>query len=325
MKPADTQLTESAEAVAEDREAVVRNHYVILIHGIRTHAEYQTKLASELEQISNIKAVSLGYEFLDVIRFLTVGRNGAINKITAEIRDLKTMEPAPEKISVIAHSFGTYIVSKILERHTDIDFHRIIFCGSIVPTTFRWDHYKSRFEKPVLNDCGMFDIWPVFAKFATWGYGPSGRFGFGSGRVRDRFHRFKHSDFFTERNSHFFSDYWKPFLEHGDIVEGELKREGTPLWTSLLTLVKAPVLALALALLGWLGFNNWGRVGEAEIAHKALDSQHERQSVAEKAGPADEEEIKPSSATTTIIIKGNNQGQVAGDDINNITINNQSD
>lgn len=238
-------LSSEGEGTAESDFSVDRNHYVIIIHGIRTQAEYQTKLAKELEEVPNIKAITLGYEYLDVIRFLTVGRNGPIDKITTDIRDVKTMDPTPEKISIIAHSFGTYIVSKILERHTDIDFYRIIFCGSIVPSTFRWDRYKGRFETPILNDCGMFDIWPVFAKFATWGYGPSGRFGFKSNRVRDRFHRFKHSDFFTEN---FFLDYWKPFLESGDIVEGELEREKIPWWTSAVTLVKAPLLVLLFCL-----------------------------------------------------------------------------
>jgi len=222
-----------------------RNHYVIIVHGIRTQSEYQTKLANKLEENPKIKAITLGYEFFDVIRFLTIGRNGPINKITTDIRDVKTMDPSPEKISIIAHSFGTYIVSKILERNTDIDFHRIIFCGSIVPSTFRWDKYKGRFETPILNDCGMFDIWPVFAKFATWGYGPSGRFGFKSNRVRDRFHRFKHSDFFSVS---FINDYWMPFIETGDVVEGELEREKTPWWISMLTLIKAPLLLLALVI-----------------------------------------------------------------------------
>jgi len=208
-----------------------RDHYVIIIHGIRTQAEYQTKLASEIEANPNFKAITLGYEYLDVLRFLTWGRGKPVEAVARKIRDCGLMSPKPQKLSIIAHSFGTYIVSKILEKHTDIVFDKVIFCGSIVPATFKWDRYPHRFDTPLLNDCGMFDIWPVFAKFATWGYGPSGRFGFKSNRVRDRFHRFRHSDFFT---GDFYNRYWKPFLEDGVIDEGELDRETTPWWISIL-------------------------------------------------------------------------------------------
>ena len=37
------------------------------------------------------------------------------------------------KLSIIAHSFGTYIIGQILKRGFDLHIHRLILCGSVLP------------------------------------------------------------------------------------------------------------------------------------------------------------------------------------------------
>lgn len=160
-------------------------------------------------------------------------------RITRLIRD--EISRKPESLSVVAHSFGTYIIAKILEQEADLQFHRLIFCGSIVPDSFKWEIYGHRLNSDqsgkwqAVNDCGMNDIWPVFAKSVTWGYGSSGRFGFGHPRIKDRFFNATHSSFF---DSNFIREYWLPFLSKGKIVEGILERATTPWWVSVLTVVR---------------------------------------------------------------------------------------
>ena len=144
----------------------------------------------------------------------------------------------PKHISVIAHSFGTYCITKALEKEHDIILHRLILCGSIVPDFFEWEKYKHRIASDltgdwqIINDCGMKDILPVFAKSVTWGYGSSGRFGFGHQRVKDRFFNFGHSDFF---NSEHVRNKWLPYLAAGHVAEGLLSRPTTSWLVSLLT------------------------------------------------------------------------------------------
>lgn len=87
----------------------------------------------------------------------------------------------------------------------------------------------------VINDCGYRDIWPVLAQTITWGYGSSGRFGFGHGRVKDRFHGTGHSGFLEPD---FVEKYWVPYFSKDEIVNGESSRPTTSLLLSIATVFK---------------------------------------------------------------------------------------
>lgn len=189
---------------------------VVLIHGIRTNAPWQEKFSAKLEGLHNIKAIPIGYGYLDALRFWLpfITRRGPIEHVTRQIRTLKDAHPNA-RISVIAHSFGTYIISKILDDQTDISIHRLQLCGSIISQKFRWDKAKPRIKGSVLNDVGTNDIWPPLATSLTWDYGPTGALGFKDVLVRDRFFKCGHSDFFSD--SHM-DNYWVPFLIDGQIV-----------------------------------------------------------------------------------------------------------
>jgi hypothetical protein len=135
-------------------------------------------------------------------------------------------------VAIIAHSFGTYAITQILREVPSFRPSRIIFCGSIVPQQFRWDRIDNCPE--ILNDCGGRDIWPVLAASLSWGYGPSGIFGFGSPRIHDRYHNFKHSSYF---DGDFVERFWTPWLKEGRIVASQYEgmRRRTPYWMSLVT------------------------------------------------------------------------------------------
>jgi len=249
--------------------AVKRKHVVLLIHGIRTQAEWEQRAAAVLETDVTIRVRPTRYEFLDVIRFLVpwaTFRERPVARIVKLIRDELTKRP--DHLSVVAHSFGTFIVSKILEREPDISFHRVIFCGSIVPDDFPWENYRHRLDSDcdgdwqVVNDCAMQDIWPVLAKSVTWGYGSSGRFGFGHTRVKDRYFNGGHSDFFTDT---FMRTNWLPYLSAGRVVEGTLDRGTNPWWVSVLTVFKLRTLVvLSIGLV--IGFAGYGLVGTSDYA-----------------------------------------------------------
>jgi hypothetical protein len=129
-------------------------------------------------------------------------------------------------LSVIAHSFGTYAIGKILKENPDIRLHRLILCGAILPSEFRWDQIPHSVETEIINDCGIRDIWPVLAQSTTFGYGPSGRFGFGAPGVRDRYHDFGHGGFFQEQ---FVSNFWLPWFRSGNFVKSKAAAIGSAL------------------------------------------------------------------------------------------------
>lgn len=208
---------------------------VLLIHGIRTHASWAEMVAQLIETGTNTQVIAVKYGFFDTLRFLSpfFTRRGPIKRIIREYRDARVRYPGA-KISIIAHSFGTYAVAKALEE-PDFELHRVIFCGSIAPNSLRVATYRAQLgDDPILNDCGTHDIYPVLAQSVTWGYGATGTFGFGTTGIRDRFSKFSHSSYF---DTDFVKTYWLPFIAHGTIVptDWEIKRSTPPYWQSLLS------------------------------------------------------------------------------------------
>ncbi|MCZ4331112.1 hypothetical protein [Castellaniella denitrificans] len=204
---------------------------VVLIHGIRTHAEWQERLRDRLVELG-IDAVPIGYGYMDVFRFLCplFTRAKPLQKIEREFRGILKREPKP-RVSVVAHSFGTYLLAKMLEDATDVRVNRVILCGSIISTEYRWDKVESRVGA-IVNEVAVSDFWPVLAKASSWGYGSSGTSGFKTQAVHDRYHRGGHSSFFDDGHM---EQYWLPFLKDGQIVKSEeTSRRKISFWISAL-------------------------------------------------------------------------------------------
>lgn len=188
---------------------------VVLVHGIRTHAGWAEMVRNRLMEGGIARVIPIRYGYFDVFRFLfpVLTRRAPIARVLRELRDIRRDNPT-SRISVVAHSFGTYAISKALEER-EIVFDRIIFCGSIVESNFRRNDYKAQLgPDDILNDCGHNDVWPVLANALTFGFGPTGTVGFGSNGIRDRFHPFAHGDYFA---AEFVDAYWVPFLTCGSV------------------------------------------------------------------------------------------------------------
>lgn len=214
------------------------NHIVVLIHGIRTQAPWYQTVRSVLHNQYDLRVVDAGYGFFDALRFWSpiLTRGGPIKEVSSQIKAL--VEDYPDaRISVIAHSFGTYILSKLIIT-SEIEFHRIILCGSIINRKFPWHKYHRRVAKDmqhphkILNDCGTKDIWPILAEATTFGYGASGSFGFQSVNVYDRFQEKKHSEYFDKK---FIQEHWLPYLQNGEFICSGVDRTSPPYWQSILT------------------------------------------------------------------------------------------
>ena len=200
---------------------------VILVHGIRTRAEWQSRIRHLVEQDPTTEVVPIGYGYFDVFRFLfPVGtRRFPVNEVLYKIRDALQQHPKDNReVIFVGHSFGTYILATILRDNPDIRPHRVLLCGSIVSRTFRWDQLPNR-PTAVLNEAGSRDVWPVFAKATTWGYGSTGTFGFQTPGVRDRYHNLAHSDYFK---SGFAEKYWVPWILHGTVEPTPFERDERP-------------------------------------------------------------------------------------------------
>lgn len=247
--------TRREESHASEHSQSTRRHVVFLLHGIRTQAEWMTRVADTLQSEPSISVVRpIRYEFFDIVRFLVPGhrfRQKPVDRIKRHLRD--EFSQGPTDLSVISHSFGTYIIGRILDQEPDIKLHRLILCGSVLPDNFDWTRIGQQQLNPdstghwrAVNDCGMRDKWPVFAKFMTFGYGSSGRLGFGNSWIKDRYFDIGHSKYFDDS---FVEKYWLPYLSSGNIVEGVRNRPSTSWWLSILTVLKFPYLLILFFLL----------------------------------------------------------------------------
>lgn len=188
---------------------------VVFVHGIRTRAYWQERLRDAIQTEHKIEAKPIGYGYFSAFQFWApVGfRSKPIAVISRKLRSIQHESPG-RPIVVIVHSFGTYAVVKSLIEDPTIILERLVLCGGVVRKNFRWDRLRNR-PQAILNDCGARDVWPIVAQWSTIGFGSSGRHGFKTPEVSDRFHPFTHSDFFS---IDFVEQFWIPFLKHGEIV-----------------------------------------------------------------------------------------------------------
>ena len=212
---------------------------VLLVHGIRDHGEWQQMIRDVLEESESVKVFGCKYGYFDVARFLSPFETSRKPKehVLRQLRRVKKMYPTA-RLTVLAHSFGTYLLTKILMENSDIELWRVILCGSVVKQSFRWDSVSDRIggredvekRKYIVNDCGTRDIWPILGASAGWGYGPAGANGFGQVDVLDRFHCGGHSLFFQEA---FVRKWWSPLfsLSTTTVSSGlATQREDMPKW-----------------------------------------------------------------------------------------------
>lgn len=198
------------------QSAPASQRWVCSIHGIMTRGAWQKQLAPLLAE-RGFHPYLFDYKWYDPIRMLSASsRDKKIDAFRDEygifMQIHKDVLP-----SIIAHSMGSYIVTRAIEKY-DLKFDRVILCGSIVREGYPWDSMIAlgRVQR-VLHDYGRKDIWARLAAYFIEDAGQSGYNGFeqtaGDAVVQRRHVWFKHSDYFYATN---FIERWIPFLAGND-------------------------------------------------------------------------------------------------------------
>jgi serine/threonine-protein kinase len=192
---------------------------VVTLHGIRTHAKWQrafSEVAGRAGLQCRLDRWNFGY--FSVFRFLSPwSRQAKVSWFRetyhAEFADQPMAQLSTERPSVIAHSFGTYVLGNALLRYPYLRFNRVLLCGSILPTDFPWDALIARGQIQALrNEYGARDIWTNLAQWFISGTGPSGLTGFTCTHDRleqERFD-FSHSEYFERGHM---EDRWLRYLK----------------------------------------------------------------------------------------------------------------
>jgi pimeloyl-ACP methyl ester carboxylesterase len=190
------------------------------IHGIRTLGHWQEELEPELTEHGwSHQPYQFGY--FPLIKFL---RNRSRKKVVEDFHDWyiqksKQFEPNEKKRalnrpSIIAHSFGSYVVGECMLKYCEVKFDKVILCGSILPREFDWLELLGRNQVwHVRNEFGLQDLWAKRVGRYVPRTGDSGYAGFEleSPRITQQwFDYHEHSDYF--RLGHC-KVHWIPFLE----------------------------------------------------------------------------------------------------------------
>ena len=188
------------------------------LHGIRTLAVWQkglSDLAGRHGWFCRLDRWSYGR--FSLLAFLTPWSREAKLKwlrrqYDAEIHDRRLDIEQGQTPSVVAHSFGTYILGYTLLRFDFIRFHKVILCGSILPRDFPWDQLIERGQvQAVRNEFGVRDPWVKRVRCFVRGTGPSGASGFTCqhDRLKQEEFEYNHGDYFGLDHM---EDRWIPFL-----------------------------------------------------------------------------------------------------------------
>lgn len=190
---------------------------VVLVHGILTFGEWQQVFVDELNLVApsvTVYPISFGYCAWRFVAPRSM-RERYVARVESELLAARREHPNATLV-VIAHSFGTYLVSEVIRRNASIKLDRLILCGAVVRRDYDWQTIRQRPRHPnVVNDVGMLDNWPIVARHLKSDYGDAGRFGFGTIGVYDRWFSLDHSGFFTRDH---FRKFWAPFVTRGQVV-----------------------------------------------------------------------------------------------------------
>ena len=189
------------------------------LHGIRTLAVWQkglSDLAASHGWVCRLDRWSYG-RFSLLAFFTPWSREAKLGwlrrQYDAETHDRRLLIEKGQAPSVVAHSFGTYILGYTLLRFDFIRFNKVILCGSILPRDFPWDQLIARGQvQAVRNEFGVRDPWVKWVRWFVRGTGPSGAVGFTCQhpRLEQEEFDFDHGDYFGLDHM---EDRWVPFLD----------------------------------------------------------------------------------------------------------------
>jgi len=185
---------------------------VVSLHGIRTRGIWQKDLSPLISEQGWIY-YPLDYGWFSVVFFIpAIFRRKKIEWLRNRYREVRNRYP--EVIpSIIAHSFGTWILCKAIWKYENLRFDKIILAGSIVPNDFDWRTIYDRNQvAAVRNDSGSKDVWARFSKFFASGTGSSGFRGFSQKQPYVIERTYPEYDHFSAFGYDHYLVEWLPFL-----------------------------------------------------------------------------------------------------------------
>jgi serine/threonine-protein kinase len=215
-----SELADALRSLVPDTRAPVKlSEIVVTLHGIRTHAKWQrtfTEVAARAGLQCRLDRWNFGY--FSILKFMAPWSRAAKvdwfrNTYHDEFGEQAMSALSSDRPSIVAHSFGTYVLGNALLRYPYLRFNKVLLCGSILPRDFPWDVLIDRGQvQAVRNEYGARDVWTRLAQWFVPGTGPSGLVGFSNTHERLEQERFdySHSEYFERGHM---EARWVPFVK----------------------------------------------------------------------------------------------------------------
>ncbi|MCA3058433.1 MAG: hypothetical protein ING60_01225 [Rhodocyclaceae bacterium] len=206
---------------------------VASLHGIRTAAKWCAELAP-LTAMRKAIPYLLNYGWFGALgMYIPAIRNARVRWLRHEY-DLMVQRTGIRKPSIVAHSFGTWLLGELLNRYTDVSFDKVILSGSVLPPDFDWPRLIESGRITALHvEVATKDPWPVIADHVSWVlrphvFGRSGVTGFAKKhpRVTENKQHISHSDMFYQTRY----EMWLDFITKPEVLSEDLQPMVTVLW-----------------------------------------------------------------------------------------------
>lgn len=181
------------------------------VHGFNTRGEWKNSLATVVTE-NKERIIYTPWDYGDFkIKIVNPFCRKNVIKKFKEFYNQKVRNYPGAKICIIAHSFGTIVVSEALKNYPEIKFDRMIFLGSPMKKDYKWNEVKEKVDK-VMFYIGRKDIPLTF----SWiiGLGNAGKKGFVEEHSFLKYKKYEsltHSGMFGEKHM---EDEWLPFLKN---------------------------------------------------------------------------------------------------------------
>lgn len=245
----------------KDKHRVDTERLFISVHGIRTLGIWQNILEKTvLNNISDVTFKKYRYNYYSAIQLLIPrSRNKIIDDFTKKLTEM-VYEYPNSRITLIAHSFGTYITIKALEAipvDITLNIERVVLVSSVLKPNYDWSWVNMRHNiESINNECGFNDNILILSHFFSHDMGMAGRVGFTGMNIKNRFFKGGH-DFFN-REGNFMEKHWIPILtgSHTDIDERKFSwiRENVEICLSSKTTLFFIFVLIAIITF-WLSYN----------------------------------------------------------------------
>lgn len=184
-------------------ETAAPKHLVITVHGIRTLRGWGKRFEDLYkDKHPDTEFHHFDFGFFDFPSFiLPPARSVIIRRFVDMLARVRASRE--DRVDIVAHSFGTYVVAKALEEVSPDLFkaHTVVFCGSVLPRGFRWERLiESEKAKRIVNDCALNDFALVATQFFVLGTGIGGLLGFygmNTDQFANRYFEHGHGGFFS--------------------------------------------------------------------------------------------------------------------------------